>query len=129
MKTLILLAFHGFVLALSLAIPFNGDTAEAYNAESNDLARDVQADGQRRVRKKRNLFYTVTDRLSKRIIAYLHRMKCTHFQLHHVDVSCFIALQTVLGLSSYIEVTVVEAQIVIGFKQTKTLCQNLFFFS
>ena len=44
MKTLILLALLGFVLALSLAIPFNGDTAEAYDAESNDLARDVQAD-------------------------------------------------------------------------------------
>ena len=44
MKTLFLLALFGFVLALSLAIPFNGDTAEVYNAESNDLARDVQAD-------------------------------------------------------------------------------------
>ena len=44
MKTLILLALLGFVLALSLAIPFNGDTAEAYDAESNDFARDVQAD-------------------------------------------------------------------------------------
>ena len=45
MKTLILLALLGFVLALSLAIPFNGDTAEEYDAESNDdLARDVQAD-------------------------------------------------------------------------------------
>ena len=44
MKTLILLAFLGFVLTLSLAIPFNGDTAEVYNAESNDLAKDVQAD-------------------------------------------------------------------------------------
>ena len=55
-------------------------------------------------------------------------MKCTHFQLHHVDVSCFIALQTVLGLSGYIEVIVIEALTVIGFKQTRTLCQNLFFF-
>ena len=44
MKTLILLALLGFVLALSLAIPFNGDTAEAYDAESKDLAREVQAD-------------------------------------------------------------------------------------
>ena len=44
MKTLILLALLGFVLALSLAIPFNGDTAEAYYAESNEFARDVQAD-------------------------------------------------------------------------------------
>ena len=44
MKTLILLALLGFVLALSLAIPFNGDTSEAYNAEINDLARDVQGD-------------------------------------------------------------------------------------
>ncbi|CAH3141434.1 unnamed protein product, partial [Porites lobata] len=44
MKTLILLALLGFVMALSLAIPFNGDTAEAYYAESNDFARDVQAD-------------------------------------------------------------------------------------
>jgi len=34
----------GFVLALSLAIPFNGDIAEVYNAKSNDPARDVQAD-------------------------------------------------------------------------------------
>ena len=39
-----LLALLGFVLALSLAIPFNGDTAEIYDAESNDLAREVQAD-------------------------------------------------------------------------------------
>ena len=37
MKTLILLALLGFVLALSLAIPFNGDTAEAYDAESTIL--------------------------------------------------------------------------------------------
>ena len=44
MKTLILLALLGFVLALSWAIPFNGDTAEAYDAESNDLARNLQAD-------------------------------------------------------------------------------------
>ena len=44
MKTLILLALLGFVLALSLAIPFKKDTAEAYDAESNDLARDLQAD-------------------------------------------------------------------------------------
>ena len=44
MKTLILLALLCFAQALSLAIPFNGDTAEVYNAESNDLARDVQAD-------------------------------------------------------------------------------------
>ena len=45
MKTLILLALLGFALAFSLAIPFNGDTAKAYNVESNDLAWDeVQAD-------------------------------------------------------------------------------------
>lgn len=44
MKTLLLLALLGFVLAFSLAIPYNGDTAEAYKAERNDLARDVQAD-------------------------------------------------------------------------------------
>ena len=37
-----LLALLGFVLAFSLAIPFNGGTAEAYDAESNDLARDFQ---------------------------------------------------------------------------------------
>ena len=34
----------GFVLAFSLAIPFNGDTAEAYDAESNNLARDFQGE-------------------------------------------------------------------------------------
>ena len=44
MRTLILLALLGFVLAFSLAIPFNGDTADIYDAESNDLARDVQTD-------------------------------------------------------------------------------------
>ena len=44
MKTLFLSALLGFVLAFSLAIPFNGDTSEAYNAEINDLARDVQPD-------------------------------------------------------------------------------------
>ena len=39
------MALLGFVLAFSLAIPFNGDTAEAYdNAESNDLARDFQGE-------------------------------------------------------------------------------------
>ena len=44
MRTLILLALLGFVLSFSLAIPFNGDTAEAYDAESNDLARDFQGE-------------------------------------------------------------------------------------
>ena len=44
MKTLVLLALLGFVLAFSLAIPFNEDTAEAYNAERNELERDFQAD-------------------------------------------------------------------------------------
>ena len=44
MKTLFLLALLGFVLAFSLAIPFNGDTSDAYNAEINDLARDFQPD-------------------------------------------------------------------------------------
>ena len=44
MRTLILLALLGFALAFSLAIPFNGGTAEAYDAESNDLARDFQGD-------------------------------------------------------------------------------------
>ena len=44
MRTLILLASLGFVLAFSLAIPFNGDTAEAYDAESKDLARDFQGE-------------------------------------------------------------------------------------
>ena len=44
MRTLILLALLGFVLAFGLAIPFNGDTAEAYDAESNDLARDFQGE-------------------------------------------------------------------------------------
>jgi len=44
MKTLILLALLGFVLAFSLAIPFKEDTAEAYDAERNELERDIQAD-------------------------------------------------------------------------------------
>ena len=44
MRTLILLALLGFVLAFSLAIPFKGDTAEAYDAETNDLARDFQGE-------------------------------------------------------------------------------------
>ncbi|XP_073235546.1 uncharacterized protein [Porites lutea] len=44
MKTLILLALLGFVLAFSLAIPFKEDTAEAYDAERNEVERDIQAD-------------------------------------------------------------------------------------
>ena len=44
MRTLILLALLGLVLAFSLAIPLNKGTAEAYDAESNDLARDFQGD-------------------------------------------------------------------------------------
>ena len=44
MRTLILLALLGFVLAFSLAIPFNGDTAEVYDAESNNLAKDFQGE-------------------------------------------------------------------------------------
>ena len=48
MRTLILLALFGFVLAFSLAIPFNEDTAEAYDAERNELERDIQADDDER---------------------------------------------------------------------------------
>ena len=70
MRTLILLALLGFVLAFSLAIPFNGDTAEAYDAESNDLARDVQTD-EKEGKEKNEACLPVSDRFPKKIIAYL----------------------------------------------------------
>ena len=69
MRTLILLTLLGFVLAFSLAIPFNGDTAEAYDAESNDLARDFQGEGNEGY-EKNVACLPVSDSFPKKIIAY-----------------------------------------------------------
>jgi len=44
MKTLILLALVGFVLAVGLAIPLSEDTVEANDAVLKDIGSDFQAE-------------------------------------------------------------------------------------
>jgi len=44
MKTLILLALVGFVLAVGLALPLSKDKVEANNAELKEVASDFQVE-------------------------------------------------------------------------------------
>ena len=44
MKTLILLTLVGYVLALSLALPFNENAEISINNEMNEIANEFQAE-------------------------------------------------------------------------------------
>ena len=48
MKTLVLLALVGFVLAVGLAFPFSADTGEADDAELKEISNDIQTEGTQR---------------------------------------------------------------------------------
>lgn len=44
MKTLILLTLVGYVLAFSLALPFNENAEKSMNNEMNEIANEFQAE-------------------------------------------------------------------------------------
>ena len=48
MKTLVLLALVGFVLAVGLALPFSAQTGETDNAELKEIVNDIQTEGTQR---------------------------------------------------------------------------------